>query len=214
MSEPADDRPADDRHLASMKAQVYTDERPPEAIQKYYDWPLTHKPDWVYTVVRVLTTTYVVLVHRLTCIDRGRIPTGGPAIFAPNHASNVDHFFVGAYTGRTVQFMAKSQLYKGWFAWVMKHGGVFPVRRGKADEQSFEVARSILARGGTICTYCEGGRSRSGHLADKAKPAGQRVVSVEIGGKPLDPKATYKLATNADSSAARPRASSAFPRPT
>jgi 2',3'-cyclic-nucleotide 2'-phosphodiesterase (5'-nucleotidase family) len=33
-------------------------------------------------------------------------------------------------------------------------------------------------------------------VADKAKPAGQRVVSVEIGGKPLDPKATYKLATN------------------
>ena len=33
-------------------------------------------------------------------------------------------------------------------------------------------------------------------VADKSKPAGSRVVSVEIGGKPLDPKATYKLATN------------------
>lgn len=33
-------------------------------------------------------------------------------------------------------------------------------------------------------------------VADKAKPAGSRLVSVEIGGKPLDPKATYKLATN------------------
>jgi 5'-nucleotidase / UDP-sugar diphosphatase len=32
--------------------------------------------------------------------------------------------------------------------------------------------------------------------ADRAKPAGSRVVSVMIGGKPLDPKATYKLATN------------------
>ena len=33
-------------------------------------------------------------------------------------------------------------------------------------------------------------------VADKSKPAGSRVVSVEIAGKPLDPKATYKLATN------------------
>ncbi len=33
-------------------------------------------------------------------------------------------------------------------------------------------------------------------VADVKKPAGSRVVSVEIGGKPLDPKATYKLATN------------------
>jgi 5'-nucleotidase/UDP-sugar diphosphatase len=33
-------------------------------------------------------------------------------------------------------------------------------------------------------------------VADKSKAPGSRVVSVEIGGKPLDPKATYKLATN------------------
>lgn len=33
-------------------------------------------------------------------------------------------------------------------------------------------------------------------VADKSKAAGSRVVSVEIAGKPLDTKATYKLATN------------------
>ncbi len=31
---------------------------------------------------------------------------------------------------------------------------------------------------------------------DRAKPAGERVVSVTVGGKPLDPAASYKLATN------------------
>ena len=90
-------------------------------------------------------------------------------IFAPNHFSNLDHFFAGQATRRKVQFMSKSQLYKGWFAWVMKRGGVFPVRRGHRDDQSFEVALSILGRGGTICMYCEGGRSRSGKLAESAQ---------------------------------------------
>lgn len=33
-------------------------------------------------------------------------------------------------------------------------------------------------------------------VADPSKPAGSRVVSVEVAGKPLDPKASYKLATN------------------
>jgi 5'-nucleotidase/UDP-sugar diphosphatase len=33
-------------------------------------------------------------------------------------------------------------------------------------------------------------------VADIKKPAGSRVVSVEIGGKALDPKASYRLATN------------------
>ena len=58
----------------------------------------------------------------------------------------------------------------------MKHGGVFPVRRGYRDEQSFEVALSILERGGTICMYCEGGRSRTGKLAERAKAGIGRVA--------------------------------------
>jgi 2',3'-cyclic-nucleotide 2'-phosphodiesterase (5'-nucleotidase family) len=33
-------------------------------------------------------------------------------------------------------------------------------------------------------------------VVDPRQPAGKRVVSVEIGGKPIDPKATYKVATN------------------
>ena len=171
-AEPSGEREA----LASMKAQVYLDPRPFEEIAEYYDWPMTHRPDWVYTVVRIITSLYVLIIHRETCIDRRNIPKGGPLIFAPNHASNIDHFFLGVFTARSVQFMAKSQLYKGWFAWVMKHGGVFPVRRGQHDERTIEVAHSILERGGTICTYCEGGRSRSGKLADRAKPGIGRLA--------------------------------------
>lgn len=173
-------QPAEAEGLAKIKEQVYKDPRPLEELQKYYDWPLTHKPDWVYEVVRVALSIYVWIPFRTTCIDSQKIPTSGPLIFAPNHFSNVDHFFLGAFTRRKVQFMAKSQLYKGWFAWVMKHGGVFPVRRGYRDEQSFEVAQSILDREGTICMYCEGGRSRTGKLAERAK-AGIGRVALESG---------------------------------
>ena len=119
---------------------------------------------------------YAWIAFRTTCIDSQKIPTSDGVIFAPNHFSNIDHFFLGASTRRKVQFMAKSQLYKGWFAWVMKHGGVFPVRRGHADEQSFEVAQSILERGGTICMYSEGGRSRTGKLAERPKRGIGRVA--------------------------------------
>ncbi|CAB4876124.1 unannotated protein [freshwater metagenome] len=86
--------------------------------------------------------------------------------------------------------MAKSQLYKGPFAEVLRRGGVFPVRRGRSDEQSFEIARRILARGGTVCIYSEGGRSRTGRLAEKPKrgigrialESGAQVVPVAIHG--------------------------------
>lgn len=162
--------------LVQIKKQVYKDPRPLSELQKYYDWPLTHKPDWIYELVHSCSSVYAWLFFRTTVIDSHKIPTSGPLIMAPNHASNADHFFLGSATRRKVQFMGKSQLFKGWFAWVLKHGGVFPVRRGYGDDQSFEVALSILERNGTICTYCEGGRSRTGKLADSPKAGIGRIA--------------------------------------
>jgi 1-acyl-sn-glycerol-3-phosphate acyltransferase len=100
----------------------------------------------------------------------------------------MDHFFTGAFIRRRVQFMGKSQLFKGIGAWVFSHGGVFPVRRGYQDEEAFVTAFRILARGGAVVMYCEGGRSRTGKLADEARPgigrlaleAGVPVVPVAI----------------------------------
>ena len=90
----------------------------------------------------------------------------GPLILAPNHASFMDHFFGGAFIRRHIQFMAKSQLFGNHpLSWIYSHGGVFPVRRGYADEEAFVTAFTILRRGGAIGMYVEGGRSRSGRSA-------------------------------------------------
>ncbi len=169
-----------DATLVPMREQVYKDPRPVEQLQKYYDWPMTHKPSPTYDLVRLLLSLLVWIPYRARSRNSRRVPTSGPVIFAPNHFSNIDHFFVGTFTRRKLQFMAKSQLYKGWLAWVLRTGGVFPVRRGERDEQSFAIIRSILGRGGCICMYCEGGRSRSGQLADKPK-AGIGRVALESG---------------------------------
>ena len=80
-----------------------------------------------------------------------------------------------------VQFMGKSQLFKGVGAWVFSHGGVFPVRRGHHDEEAFITAFKILERGGAVVMYCEGGRSRTGELGDEARP-GNRAAGARVGG--------------------------------
>ena len=166
--------------LAQLREQVYVDPRSQEEQQHYYNWPMTHEPDWMYTLVRVVTSLYAWIVFRTTTIDAKNIPTSGPLICAPNHFSNIDHFFLGQATRRKVQFMAKSQLYKGPQTFMYRHGGVFPIQRGKRDEQSFAVAKAILSRDGTVCIYSEGGRSRTGKLADRAK-AGIGRIALETG---------------------------------
>jgi 1-acyl-sn-glycerol-3-phosphate acyltransferase len=176
--------------LAGMREQVYKDPRPAAAFTRFHERARTREPDWVYEVVRALTTLYGTIAFRARGVRSDRVPGNGPLILAPNHFSFMDHFFVGMFLRRQVQFMAKSQLFKRPMQWVYTHGGVFPVRRGHEDNEAFVTAEAILARGGCVVMYCEGGRSRTGELAERPRPgigrlalqSGARVVPVAIHG--------------------------------
>jgi len=74
-----------------------------------------------------------------------------------------------------VHFMAKSQLFQRPMQFIYRHGGVFPVRRGHQDEEAFKTAHAVLARGGIVVMYVEGGRSRTGELGE-AKPGLGRLA--------------------------------------
>jgi 1-acyl-sn-glycerol-3-phosphate acyltransferase len=159
-----------------IRPQRYKDERPKEHFDPYHARVRNREPEAkVYEIVRIVTVLTAVTVFRARGLHSERVP-GGPLILAPNHASFMDHFFMGAFIRRRIQFMAKSQLFTGVGAWVFSHGGVFPVRRGQQDEDAFESAFKILDRGGAIGMYCEGGRSRNGQLAETAKPGIGRLA--------------------------------------
>jgi 1-acyl-sn-glycerol-3-phosphate acyltransferase len=162
--------------LAKIKAQVYKDPRPESYFTRFHERTRTRRPDWVYDVVRVLTSLYAWTFFRARGIAADRVPGSGPVILAPNHFSFMDHFFLAVSLRRKVQFMAKSQLFKPPMQWVYTHGGVFPVRRGYHDEEAFRTAHTILARGGCLGMYCEGGRSRTGRLGEKARPGIGRLA--------------------------------------
>jgi 1-acyl-sn-glycerol-3-phosphate acyltransferase len=155
--------------LAPMRAQVYTDPRPKEHFDRFHERARTREPDWVYDAVRVITSLYAYTFLRARSIASENAPGSGAVILAPNHFSFMDHFLMGSFVRRKVRFMAKSQLFKKPMQWVYTHGGVFPVRRGARDEEVFITAETILKRGGAVTMYCEGGRSRTGKLAEQAK---------------------------------------------
>jgi 1-acyl-sn-glycerol-3-phosphate acyltransferase len=176
--------------LSKMKEQVYFDPRPKEFFDRYHERSRTQQPNWVYELVRLLTSIYAFTFFRARSIASDNVPPSGPVILAPNHFSFMDHFFLGAFIRRKVRFMAKSQLFSKPLVWVYSPGGVFPVRRGARDEEAFITAEKILAEGGCVAMYCEGGRSRTGQLSEKAKrgigrlalESGAVVVPVAIHG--------------------------------
>jgi len=177
-----------DTSLSTMKAQVYRDPRPAEYFDRYHERVRRGRPDGVYEIVRMIMLPITVLFFRGRCISSDNVPDG-PVIIAPNHFSFMDHFFVGTFIRRRVQFMAKSQLFHGPMQWVYRHGGVFPVRRGVRDEAAFATSDAVLDRGSAIVMYCEGGRSRTGALASKPKPGIGRLA-LETGA-PIVPVAIH-----------------------
>src|SRR3954449_8040290 len=179
-----------DENLVPMKEQVYKDPRPAEHFDRFHERTRTRDPDWVYEVVRMVTTLWGYIAFRARCINADQVPPTGHVIVAPNHFSFMDHFLVGMFIRRRIRFMAKSQLFSGGpLQWIYTHGGVFPVRRGARDEEAFITAETVLGRGGCIVMYPEAGRSRTGKLSDRARPGIGRLALES--GAPVVPAAIF-----------------------
>jgi 1-acyl-sn-glycerol-3-phosphate acyltransferase len=175
--------------MPEIKPQVYKDDRPAEYFDEFHE-AARRRVGWTYTLVRILISPPTLLLWRVRAIGIANVPKSGPLILAPNHFSQMDHFFIGLYLRRKIRFMAKSQLFgPPVLTYVYKHGGVFPVRRGHHDDEAFKTANTILDQGGMLLIYAEGGRSRSGALGEPkagigriALESGAAVVPVAIHG--------------------------------
>jgi 1-acyl-sn-glycerol-3-phosphate acyltransferase len=123
----------------------------------------------------VLLTPVALTLYRTRAVGAGNVPAAGAFILAPNHFWNMGHFFCCVYLRRQIRFMSKSQFFGNnpILSYLFRVSGHFPVRRGHNDEEAFVTAHSVLARGGAVSIYAEGGRSRSGGSGEP-RPAPDR----------------------------------------
>ncbi len=174
--------------MADMKPQVYKDPRPAEYFTRFHE-AARRKIGWTYNFSRAIVSLPTILIYRVRAIGLANVPRHGAVVLAPNHLSQMDHFFTGVYLRRRICFMAKSQLFgPPVLTFIYKHGGAFPIRRGHRDEEAFKTARAVLDRGDTLLVYAEGGRSRSGELGEPKPGVGR--VALETGA-PIVPVAIY-----------------------
>jgi 1-acyl-sn-glycerol-3-phosphate acyltransferase len=174
--------------MPDIKPQVYKDDRPASYFDQFHA-AARKGVGWTYPFVRVLVSLPTLLIYRVRAIGVENVPKTGPLLLAPNHFSQMDHFFAGLYLRRQIRFMAKSQMFgPPVLTYIYKHGGVFPVRRGHHDEEAFKTAFTILGQGGMLLVYAEGGRSRSSELGEPKPGIGR--IALESGA-PVVPVAIY-----------------------
>ncbi len=161
--------------MSELKPQVYKDETPAEYFDRFHA-RARRGVGWTYPLVRAIVTPICLLLYRTRAIGVKNVPKEGPVLLAPNHFSQMDHFFVGLYLRRQVRFMAKSQLFgPPVLTYIYSHGGVFPVRRGHKDEEALKTVFTLLDQGEMVLIYAEGGRSRTGELGE-VKPGIGRIA--------------------------------------
>src|SRR4051794_36990469 len=150
--------------MAQIRPQTYKDPRPAEYFTQFHE-AAREGVGWTYTLARIVLTLPTLLIYRVRAIGVENVPRRGALVLAPNHFSQMDHFFVGVCLRRKIRFMAKSQMFgPPLLTYVYKHGGVFPVRRGQHDEEAIETAHELLRQEEMLLVYAEGGRSRSQQL--------------------------------------------------
>jgi 1-acyl-sn-glycerol-3-phosphate acyltransferase len=141
----------------------------------------------LYALVWALVVPFMRLYFRLRITGAQRIPRDGPVIIAPNHKSFWDSFFIAAATRRPVRYMGKSELFEKGAGRLLVALGAFPVRRGTADDEALETARTVLRQGGVLALFPEGTRVREpDELGEPRSGVGR--VALELG-VPLLPAA-------------------------
>ena len=161
---------------------------------------LSPKKTLGYHVVRSIVWSLWTVMFRPVIEGAENIPTSGPIVIAPVHRSNVDFALAIFITPRKTFFMAKDSLWKvPVLRWMISTMGAFPVKRGTADRESLDKARSVLRDGQPLVLFPEGTRQSGPTVSELhmgaafvALHTGAQIVPVGIAG----PKKSCRRAQN------------------
>jgi len=155
----------------------------------------------LYSFLKIVLYYFFRIFFRLKIIGSEHIPISGGAIFAANHISLWDPPVISAAATRSINFMAKEELFSiPGFKWIITKLKAFPVRRGTADRTAIKYAISLLKSGEILGVFPEGTRSTTGELG-KPEPgigmialkAGVPIIPVAITGTNKIVKGGYIL---------------------
>jgi 1-acyl-sn-glycerol-3-phosphate acyltransferase len=145
----------------------------------------------MYHLVGVLTAGPVRRIFRFRSKGEEHLPREGGYVLSANHQSNLDPWPLGLplYPERQLRFMAKVEMYRAPFKWVLEPAGAFPVRRGTGDEEAIRKAIELAAAGEVVAIFPEGTRRNKGSKKHVARPrTGAARVALQAG-VPLVPAA-------------------------
>ena len=116
------------------------------------------------------------------CINKKNFPEGG-ALLCANHTRMSDPLFVAYALGlkHQIHVMAKEEVMH-WpiIGWILRHGGIFGVKRGQADVAAVRTAMKYLKDGEKLLMFPEGTRHLDGEFGDAKTGAAMLAVRTGV----------------------------------
>ncbi len=140
------------------------------------------------SVIRAAARAITAVFYR---VDRsGAVPGSGPVLLLPNHANALlDPAVIWATASRDVRFLAKSTLFDGAFAPILKGAHAIPVYR-RLDEgvdpaknvETFAAVQGAFSAGDAVCVFPEGISHSTGKLVPLRTGAARMAIGAERDG--------------------------------
>jgi 1-acyl-sn-glycerol-3-phosphate acyltransferase len=107
----------------------------------------------------------------------GHVPPAGGLVVAANHGSFWDPPVIGASLPRELAYLTGAEFLRvPGFGALIRSLNAIPIRRGVADLAGLERVNGLLAAGGAVLVFPEGGRMKDG-LLHEARPGLGLLVS-------------------------------------
>lgn len=115
----------------------------------------------LYKITRPLIKLFMNIIYNPKYIGLENIPKEGPFILAGNHTNNFDCLLIMSCTKKTVHFLAKDSLTKGFKKYLFNNMGIIPVNRQIHDKSALVSAIKALQAKEVIGIFPEGTINRT-----------------------------------------------------
>ena len=116
---------------------------------------------WFYRLVRPIVKLFFYFVYRPKVIGKENVPKKGRIVIASNHPDYLDCVALVATNKRTIHFLAKDELLKGFWGPAFKAMGIIPVNRSIHDKNALHNAINALNEEKVIGIFPEGTINRT-----------------------------------------------------